>query len=80
MSQPQHVRQSQYPSNFVRSFGNPGCCGWNTRTLFLLRNSSSSRALRQDVRFIRAGRIAAPPKFIEFFIESRAAPRNVKSL
>jgi hypothetical protein len=26
----------QNPSNFVHSFGNPGCCGWDTRAPFLL--------------------------------------------
>jgi hypothetical protein len=39
LSQPQHVRQPQKPWNFVRSFGNPGCCGWDTRAPFHLGNT-----------------------------------------
>ena len=31
LSQPQHVWQSKDPRNLVRSIGNPGCCGWDTR-------------------------------------------------
>jgi hypothetical protein len=33
-SQPQHVRQSNNPWKFVRSFGHPGCGGWDTRAPF----------------------------------------------
>jgi len=40
-SQPQHVRQLQNPWNFARSFGNPGCCGWDTRAPFHLGNTPS---------------------------------------
>jgi len=39
LSQPQHVRQPQSPWNFVRSFGNPGCCGWDTCAPFHLGNT-----------------------------------------
>ena len=39
LSQPQHVRQPQNPWNFVRSFGNPGCCGWDTRAPFHFGNT-----------------------------------------
>ena len=38
-SQLQHVRQSKNPWNFVRSFGNPDCCGWDTRAPFHLCNT-----------------------------------------
>jgi hypothetical protein len=44
LSQPQHVRQPQNPWNFVRSFGNPGCCGWDTRAPFHLGNTPSRYA------------------------------------
>jgi hypothetical protein len=44
LSQPQHVRQLQNPWNFVRSFGNPGCCGWDTRAPFHLGNTLSGCA------------------------------------
>ena len=37
LSQPQHVRQPPKPWNFARSFGNPCCCGWDTRAPFWLR-------------------------------------------
>jgi hypothetical protein len=30
LSQPQHVR-TENPWNFMRSIGNPSCCGWDTR-------------------------------------------------
>jgi hypothetical protein len=29
----------QKPWNFVRSFGNPSCCGWDTRAPFHLSNT-----------------------------------------
>jgi hypothetical protein len=38
LSQPQHIRQTKNPWNFVRSFGNPGCCGWDTRVPFSANN------------------------------------------
>src|ERR1700690_1036899 len=34
LSQPQHVRQAKSRWNFVRSFVNPGRCGWDTRVPF----------------------------------------------
>jgi hypothetical protein len=50
LSQPQHIRQLQNPWNFVRSFGNPGCCGWDTRAPFHLGNTPSRCArYRLDV-------------------------------
>ena len=33
-SQTQHVRQFKNPWNFPRFFGNPSCCGWDTRAPF----------------------------------------------
>jgi hypothetical protein len=42
LSQPQHVRQTQSPWNFVRSSGNPSCCGWDTRAPFHLGYTPST--------------------------------------
>ncbi len=38
-SQPQHFRQHQNLWNFVRSFSNSSCCGWDTRAPFHLDNT-----------------------------------------
>jgi hypothetical protein len=43
LSQPQHVQQLQDQWNFVRSFGKPGCCGWDTRAPF--RSVPAAKAL-----------------------------------
>ena len=47
-SQPQHVRQPQNPWNFVRSFGNPGGCRWDTRAPFHLGNTLSRCTLQKS--------------------------------
>ena len=33
--------QNFYDTTFVRSFGNPGCCGWDTYAPFHLGNTPS---------------------------------------
>jgi prepilin-type N-terminal cleavage/methylation domain-containing protein len=48
-SQPQHVRQTKSPWNFLRSFGNPGCCGWDTRAPFHLGNTPAEFTIRRLV-------------------------------
>src|ERR1017187_5103017 len=39
LSQPQQIENPRTLWNFVRSFGNPGCCGWDTRAPFHLGNT-----------------------------------------
>ena len=58
LSQPQHVRYLQNPWNFVRSFGNPGCCGWDTRAPFHFGNTPKTTA--GQVGVFRAGVMHRP--------------------
>src|ERR1017187_9503126 len=40
LSQPQQIENPRTLRHFVRSFGNPGCCGWDTRAPFHLHAES----------------------------------------